>query len=116
MDPINSNYPLTIVPIINKPLICYQLEYLQRHGVHNILVTVERKYAHKIEKYLKNHYKSVSDPAKVNIELVVFQDDEESVVALRLLAPKINGPFIAIEGNTLIDIPLDQVLDTHTLT
>ena len=60
MDPITDNYPLALVPIVNKPLICYQLEYLQRYGVRNIIVTVEKKFSHKIEKYIKNYYKSVT--------------------------------------------------------
>jgi len=35
---------------------------------------------------------------------------------LRHLQPKINGDFIVIEGNTLFDVPLDEVLDTHCLS
>lgn len=90
---------------------------MERHGIKNVMVTVERKYVHKIEKYLKNHYKSVSeDPSKFNIELVVFHEDEEPVVVLRLLAGRIHGDFILMDGNTLIEMPLDQLLDTHTLT
>ena len=85
MDPINDNYPLAIVSVVNKPLICYQLEYLERYGIHNILITVERKYAHKIEKYLKNYYKSISNKNNLNIELVVFHEDDEPMIVLRLL-------------------------------
>ena len=31
LNPINENYPLAIVPVVNKPILCYQLEYLERY-------------------------------------------------------------------------------------
>jgi translation initiation factor eIF-2B subunit gamma len=115
LDPINLNYPMAAVCIVNKPLICYQLEYLQRYGISSVIVTVEKKYAHKVEKYLKNHYKSEANKA-LNIELVVFYEDEEPMVVLKHLATRITTDFIVLEGNSLIDVPLDEVLDTHTLS
>jgi len=79
---VMDNFPLAManINIVNKPLILHQLEYLQKYGIHDILITVEKKFAHKIEKYLKNDFKS-SDP-KANIDLVVFQEEEEPVVVL----------------------------------
>jgi len=55
---ILDNCPLAManINIVNKPLILYQLEYLQRYGIHDITITVEKKFAHKIEKYLKNQF------------------------------------------------------------
>lgn len=32
---------------------------------------------------------------------------------LRLLQNKIQGDFIVMEGDSIVDIPLDEVLDTH---
>ena len=94
-ETINEAYPLALMEIVNKPLLCYQLEYLERYGIHNILITIDRKYANRIEKYIKNHYKRVSD--KLNIELVVFHEKEEdSMVALSLLQPKLNSDFIVM--------------------
>lgn len=60
LNPINENYPLAIVPVVNKPILCYQLEYLERYGITNILITTLKKYAFKIEKYLKNFYKTIN--------------------------------------------------------
>jgi translation initiation factor eIF-2B subunit gamma len=116
LDPLNDNYPCAVLNIVNKPLVAYQLEYLERFGIQNILITVEKKYAHKIEKYLKNHYKPISNRDNLNIELVVFQEEEEPMVVLRQLSNKIHTDFIAFEGNTLIDVPLDEILDTHSLS
>jgi translation initiation factor eIF-2B subunit gamma len=114
LDPINENYPLAVVPIVNKPIIAYQLEYLERSDITNVLVTCERKYSHKIERYLKNHYKSLSN--QLNVELVVFHEEEDPINVLKHLQSKIHGDFIVIDGNTLFDIPLEKILDTHTLS
>ena len=40
LDPVTTNYPLPLVPVVNKPLLCYQLEYLQSFGVREIIVSV----------------------------------------------------------------------------
>ena len=111
-----DHFPLAManINIVNKPLILYQLEYLQKYGIHDILITVEKKFAHKIEKYLKNDFKS-SDP-KANIDLVVFQEEEEPVVVLQMIQSRIISNFIVLEGNSLLDIPLDEILDTHFLS
>lgn len=115
LDPINTNYPMAAVCIVNKPLICYQLEYLQRYGINSVIITVEKKYAHKIEKYLKTHFKSDANKP-LNIELVVFYEDEEPMVVLKMISSRINTDFIVLEGNSIIDVPLDEILDTHILS
>ena len=56
LDPLTNNYPLAIANIINKPLICYQLEYLQKHGIQEVFITIEKKFAYKVEKYIRNYF------------------------------------------------------------
>lgn len=119
MDVSNADmekYPLAMANInkVNKQLILYQLEYLQKYGIHDILITVEKKFAHKIEKFLKNDFKNM-DPL-ANIDLVVFQEEEEPVVVLQKIKELIVSDFILMEGNSILDIPLDEVLDTHLLS
>ena len=77
-----DKYPLAMANInkVNKQLILYQLEYLQKYGIHDIFITVEKKFAHKLEKFLKNDFKNM-DPL-ANIDLVIFQEEDEPVVVL----------------------------------
>ena len=77
------------------------------------MITVEKKFATKIEKYLKNFHETMGPPDNLNIELVVFPEEEEPMVVLRQLHHKITTDIIVMEGNTLLDIPLDEVMDTH---
>ena len=75
---------------------------------------MEKKFAHKIEKYLKNQFQN-TDPL-ANIDLVVFSEEEEPVVVVQMLQSRLQSDFIVIEGNSVLDVPLDEILDTHMLS
>lgn len=51
-----------------------------------------------------------------NIDLVVFSEEEEPVTVVQMLHTRLQSDFIVIEGNSLLDVPLDEILDTHMLT
>jgi hypothetical protein len=48
--------------------------------------------------------------------LIVFSEEEEPVVVLQMLQNRLLSDFIVLEGNSLLDIPLDEILDTHMLS
>jgi len=50
---MTDGYPLALLPIANKPILGYQLEYLEMNGLTDIILVVEKKYSHKIERYLR---------------------------------------------------------------
>ena len=112
LDPLTNNYPLALITVVNKPLVCYQLEYLLAHGIKEIMISCERKYASKIERYLKNFFQA---PVSAIVDLVVFQEEEEHANVLRAVEKKVTGDLVVIEGNSLCDVPLDELLDTHRL-
>jgi hypothetical protein len=33
-----------------------------------------------------------------------------------MLSPRIYGDVVVLDGNTLTDVPLDEILDTHLLS
>jgi hypothetical protein len=51
-----------------------------------------------------------------NVELVVFADDIEPACALLAIQSKIYTSFIAMQADVMVDVPLDEILDTHFLT
>jgi NDP-sugar pyrophosphorylase family protein len=85
--PATDGYPLAMLPIGNKPLLSYQIEYLERNGINEIFVVVEKRYVSKIETYFGSFFKANE---KTDIELVALQDEEESANVLKLLKDKIN--------------------------
>lgn len=87
MHPATDGYPLALLPIANKPLLAYQLEFLERNGIHKIIVVIEKKYMSKIEAFFNKFYKQNEN---TQIEIVAISDEEESANVLIMLKDKIN--------------------------
>jgi hypothetical protein len=47
---------------------------------------------------------------------VVFAEETEPVIVLQAMAPRLYSDIIVMEGNSLLDVPLDEILDTHMLS
>ena len=84
------------MPIGNKPLICYQIEYLERNGFSEIYIPIEKKYLAKVERYLKEFFKP---HLFTEIELVILSDEEDSANVLNLLKDKID-----VKSELFIDV------------
>lgn len=67
----------------------------------------------RIEKYFNNFFKPIHEGTEV--ELVALQDEEESANVLKLLKDRIVKDFIVLQGDVLIDVPLNTVIDQHNL-
>jgi translation initiation factor eIF-2B subunit gamma len=87
LKPATDSYPLALLPIGNKPLLSYQIEYLERNGVSKIIVVIEKKYLSKLDKYFNNFYKPIYEGTE--IELVAVSDEDESANILKLLKDRI---------------------------
>lgn len=83
---MTDTYPLALLPIANKPILFYQLEYLENNGIKDIFIVVEKKFAKKIDRCLRNYYKP---KPTTDIELVILSDEEESANVLKLMKDKI---------------------------
>jgi NDP-sugar pyrophosphorylase family protein len=46
----------------------------------------------------------------------VFNEDLYTIPVLRALQSKITSDVLVMEGDTLLDIPLDELLDTHLIS
>ena len=80
---LQDSYSLAISPIVNKPLIAYQIEYLQKYGINDIMISVVKNHASKVEKYIRTHFKNCNP--KQNLELIVFQEEKEHIEVLSLI-------------------------------
>ena len=49
------------------------------------------------------------------MEIVALSDEEESGNVLKLLKDRISKDFIVMNGDVLVDVPLDQIIDSHNL-
>lgn len=87
LQPATDGYPLALLPIANKPLLSYQIEYLERNGVNKIFVVIEKRYMSKLDKYFNSYFRPSREGTEV--ELVALSDEEESANVLKLLKDRI---------------------------
>ena len=78
------------------------------------MITVTKKAVKKIQTYLEKYYINLCENA--NIELVVFVDDIDQVNALLALQSRIYTNIVCMEPDVLVDVPLDEIMDTHYLS
>lgn len=102
-----------MLPIGNRPLLSYQLDYLERNGITKITVVIEKRFLAKVEKYMNSYFKPSREGTE--IEVVALSDEEESGNVLKLLKDRITKDFIVLSGDVLVDVPLDQIIDNHNL-
>ncbi|BAB65442.1 MULTISPECIES: bifunctional sugar-1-phosphate nucleotidylyltransferase/acetyltransferase [Sulfurisphaera] len=86
LEPITHTRPKAFVPILSKPLIEYQIEYLRKCGIRDITVIVSSKNKEYFEKKLKE------------ISIVTQKDDIKGTGAA-ILSAKFNDEALIIYGD-----------------
>lgn len=102
-----------MLPIANRPLLFYQIDYLERNGVTMISVVIEKRFMTQVEKYMNTFFKPAREGTEV--EIIALSDEEESGNVLKLLKDRITKDFIVLSGDVLVDVPLDTIIDKHNL-
>jgi len=117
----NRMYPLTeenslpkaLLPIANKPLLYYQLKWLTKAGIQDVIVTCYKDIAPKINVYLNTVYDVFNE---IKVEVVAINDYVGTADALRYLKEKDKlkqMDLIVISCDLVTDIPPHHILDVH---
>lgn len=56
VNPLCSNSPKSLMPIVNKPILAYQLEFFERAKFRHISLITHKKYYLEIDNYVKEKY------------------------------------------------------------
>lgn len=67
LKPATDAYPLALLPVGNKTLLSYQIEYLERNGVSKIIVVIEKKDMSKVEKYFHHYFRPSQEGTEVEL-------------------------------------------------
>ncbi|KAJ1814364.1 Translation initiation factor eIF-2B subunit gamma [Coemansia sp. RSA 2598] len=111
--PDNDMYPLTerenmtkaLLPIANKPMLWYILQWLEQGGILDIKIVTTRDSEPDISNYIET-YKGMSA-----ITVKGLNDVSGTADALRQVAPQIKGDVVVVPCDLLIDVPAVQFLD-----
>ena len=104
---VNSEVPKPMIPILDKPILQYQIECLRSQGYNDIILVVGH-LGHVIKDYFE-------DGAKfgVNIEYVVETEPLGTAGALYLLKEKLDGDFLLLCGDVIFDIDVNRFYEFH---
>ena len=107
LRPLTSNRPKPMVPVVGRPVMEHILELLRRHGISQVIVTVQYLSA-QIEDYF-------GDGSDFGMEVSYSVEPEPLGTAgsVRRCAAELDETFLVISGDALTDIDLGRVVDLH---
>ncbi len=98
MAPFSEYYPKPLLPILNKPLIHRQIEYLRSIGVRRVYVVIGH-LGHEIALYLRR-----GEALGVEIEYVEQRESLGIAHALMQLERHITRPFVLLLGDIYFEV------------
>ncbi|KAJ2052287.1 Translation initiation factor eIF-2B subunit gamma, partial [Coemansia sp. S2] len=104
-----ENMPKALLPIANKPMLWYVLQWLEQGGILDIKIVTTHEWEVEISNYV-DVYKGIA-----NITVKELGDVTESADALRLLAPQIKSDVIVVPCDLIVDVPAAHFLDMFRL-
>ncbi|KAF2358515.1 Hexapeptide repeat [Trinorchestia longiramus] len=113
--PITNDVHKLLLPLVNTPLVDYNLDWLHRNAVEEVFIYCK---ATPFSEEIKRHCKSVVERRHWNnmAVRVIASDDIRSVGgAIRDLYAKslILGDFLLIRGDTVTNLSIRKLMDVH---
>jgi mannose-1-phosphate guanylyltransferase/phosphomannomutase len=108
LRPLTYRIPKPVIPVVNKPLVQHQIEFLKKHGIREIILSLY---------YLAGEIKKVlGDGSGLGVKL--FYSVEKKPLgtggAVKKAAPFFKGePLIVLNGDIITELALDEVLDFY---
>jgi len=99
MGPFGKMFPKPIVPICNKPLLAYQMEYMRQIGIEDVLIVIGH-LGYRITQVLGD-----GSQFGVNIRYVEQERRLGIAHAVGQLEPYIKRPFMLFLGDIFFELP-----------
>jgi NDP-sugar pyrophosphorylase family protein len=111
LGPATDKLPKALIPVAGRPMIEYPLLLLKHYGIDEIIVNLHH-LGEKIEAYLQ-------DGAKLGLKVSYSREKELLDTGGGLLQAKAflrDGPFVVVNSDVLIDLPLAEAIEAHRRT
>ncbi|TPX35740.1 hypothetical protein SmJEL517_g01952 [Synchytrium microbalum] len=102
-----------LLPVANKPMLYYQLNWLENAGVYDIIIVTHPEAKQHVRDYMEKMYEGAPE---TKAEVVALQNYDGTADALRYIKDKIKRDFIVLSSDLITDIPAHRVLDAFRLT
>ncbi len=110
LRPLTSTVPKPVVPLVDRPLISYMLEWTKRHGVDDVIMSCG---------FLAAGVRNVlGDGSDFGMRLRFVEEPEPlgTAGALKFAEPMLDERFLMLNGDVLTDIDLTAQFAQHELT
>jgi mannose-1-phosphate guanylyltransferase len=110
LRPLTSTVPKPVVQLVDRPFIAYMLEWLQGHGVDDVIMSCG---------FLADSVRAVlGDGSAFGVRLRFVEEPEPrgTAGALKLAEPMLDERFLMLNGDVLTDIDLSAQIAQHEQT
>jgi len=110
LRPLTSTVPKTVVPLVDRPLIVYMLEWLRRHGVDDVIMSCG---------FLATGVRDVlGDGSQLGLRLRFVEEPEPrgTAGALKFAEELLDERFLMLNGDVLSDLDLTAQIAQHEAT
>ena len=107
LRPLTVGRPKPMVPVVNKPVLGHILELLKRHGITEVIVTVQY-HAESLEDYFGD-----GQHLGLNITYVVEEVPLGTAGSVKNARKHLDDPFLVISGDALTDFDLGKIIAFH---
>jgi mannose-1-phosphate guanylyltransferase len=110
LRPLTSTVPKPVVPLVDRPLIAYMLDWLKRHGVDDVIMSCG---------FLATSMRNVlGDGSAAGVRLRFVEEPEPlgTAGALKFAEPMLDERFLMLNGDVLTDIDLTAQVAQHERT
>ncbi|KAI8340751.1 nucleotide-diphospho-sugar transferase [Chlamydoabsidia padenii] len=106
----DDNLPKALLPVGNKPMIAYTLDWLEKAGIYDVIVIIQTtgNAQQKLSGYLSRNY-----TGSVHCNVVGVEEDCETAEALRAIKDKIDRDFLVLPCDLMTELNPKEFLDQH---
>lgn len=107
--PLAVDLPKPLLPVVNKPLLSYQLNLLQKAEFSRVMVVTLKEHAIQVGKFISEEFEGLS------VDMEIVEQVEGTLDALRQVKDKIVTDFVLISGDLVTEASIHDLADVHRL-
>jgi mannose-1-phosphate guanylyltransferase/phosphomannomutase len=107
LRPLTINRPKPMVPLVNKPVIVHILELLKKHGITDVVLTLQYM-ADVVQDYLGD-----GSSMGMNISYSIEEVPLGTAGSVKNAQKYLDDTFIVISGDAVTDFDLKAIMDYH---
>src|SRR5581483_1518792 len=107
LRPLTIGRPKPMVPIVGKPVMEHIIELLRKHGITDIVVTLQY-----LPGVIQDYF---GDGSNFGVNLVYSVEDQPAGTAgsVKLAMEYLDETFLVISGDAVTDFNLTEIIDFH---